>query len=64
MTTINERLDAGVDLLEGLLVKKAGMTDAVGLVEGLYAARRPRPQGFPSTTITAPRIGEVYREAP
>src|SRR5215216_2564391 len=36
VATINEQLDAGVDLLEGLLVKKAGMTDAVGLVDGLY----------------------------
>src|SRR3954451_22353500 len=36
VTTINEQLDAGVDLLEGLLVKKAGMSDAVGLVDGLY----------------------------
>src|SRR6202162_4013782 len=34
---INEQLDAGVDLLEGLLVQKAGMPDAVGLVDGLYA---------------------------
>ena len=33
---INEQLDAGVDLLEGLLVKKAGLMDAVGLVDGLY----------------------------
>ena len=47
VTTINEQLDAGVDLLEGLLVKKAGMTDAVGLVEGLYAARQPPLKGFP-----------------
>src|SRR6266566_4221676 len=37
VTAINEQLDAGVDLLEGLLVQKAGMTDAVGLVDGLYA---------------------------
>src|ERR687887_916708 len=36
VNTINQNLDAGVDLLEGLLVKKAGMQDAVGLVEGLY----------------------------
>ena len=41
---INEQLDAGVDLLEGLLVKKAGMTDAVGLVEGLYPGAAA--QGF------------------
>jgi hypothetical protein len=60
--TINQHLDAGVDLLEGLLVKKAGMEDAVGLVEGLYpgaaaAGFRPFPE---STEVTAPRIGEVY----
>jgi hypothetical protein len=43
---INEQLDAAVDALEGLLVKKAGLTDAMGLVEGLYpgaAARKARP---------------------
>src|SRR3954447_13129664 len=34
--SINQQLDAGVELLEGLLVKKAGMQDAVGLVDGLY----------------------------
>ena len=62
VTTINGQLDAGVDLLEGLLVKKAGMTDAVGLVEGLYAgAAAAGFRNFPeSTTITAPRIGQVY----
>jgi hypothetical protein len=64
VTNINEQLDAGVDLLEGLLVKKAGLTDAVGLVEGLYAGAsaagfRSIPE---STTITAPRIGEVYTQ--
>src|SRR5579859_1958375 len=62
VTAINEQLDAGVDLLEGLLVKKAGLADAVGLVEGLYpgsgaAGFRNVPE---STTIIAPRIGEVY----
>src|SRR5579859_7253961 len=62
VATINEQLDAGVDLLEGLLVKKAGLADAVGLVEGLYpgsgaAGFRNVPE---STTIIAPRIGEVY----
>ena len=36
VTAINGQLDAGVDLLEGLLVKKAGLIDAVGLVDGLY----------------------------
>ena len=62
VTAINEQLDAGVELLEGLLVKKAGLADAVGLVEGLYpgaaaAGFRNIPE---STTINAPRIGEVY----
>ena len=62
VTTINGQLDAGVDLLEGLLVKKAGLTDAVGLVEGLYAGSAAAGfRDFPeSTTIEAPRIGEVY----
>ncbi len=62
VTAINEQLDAGVDLLEGLLVKKAGMADAVGLVDGIYAgAAAAGFRNFPeSTTITAPRIGEVY----
>lgn len=62
VTAINEQLDAGVDLLEGLLVKKAGLTDAVGLVEGLYAGSAAAGfRNFPeSTTIEAPRIGEVY----
>jgi len=62
VTTINQQLDAGVDLLEGLLVKKAGMTDAVGLVDGLYAgAAAAGFRNFPeSGTIKAPRIGDVY----
>jgi hypothetical protein len=65
VANINEQLDAGVDLLEGLLVKKAGLTDAVGLVEGLYAGSAAAGfRSFPeSTTINAPRIGEVTREA-
>jgi hypothetical protein len=60
--TINEQLDAGVELLEGLLVKKAGMTDAVGLVEGLYPGSAAEGfRSFPeSRTVQAPRIGEVY----
>ncbi|MDX6475147.1 MAG: hypothetical protein QOH95_658, partial [Gaiellaceae bacterium] len=62
VTAINEQLDAGVDLLEGLLVKKAGLADAVGLVDGLY--RGAAAAGFrnvpESSTIKAPRIGEVY----
>jgi hypothetical protein len=59
---INRNLDAGVDLLEGLLVKKAGMVDAVGLVEGLYpGAAAEGLRSFPdSREVRAPRIGEVY----
>jgi hypothetical protein len=62
VTAINGNLDAGVNLLEGLLVQKAGMQDAVGLVEGLYAGSAAAGfRNFPeSTTIKAPRIGEVY----
>jgi hypothetical protein len=62
VTSINQQLDAGVDLLEGLLVKKAGMADAVGLVDGLYpGAAADGFRNFPeSRTITAPRIAEVY----
>jgi hypothetical protein len=62
VTTINQQLDAGVDALEGLLVKKAGMEDAVGLVDGLYAgAAAGGFRNFPeSTTVTPPRIAEVY----
>jgi hypothetical protein len=59
---INSQLDAGVDLLEGLLVKKAGLTDAMGLVEGLYpGAGKAGLRAFPeSAEVRAPRIGEVY----
>jgi hypothetical protein len=62
VTAINEQLDAGVDLLEGLLVKKAGMEDALGLVDGLYpGAAAAGFRQFPeSGSITPPRIGEVY----
>jgi hypothetical protein len=62
VTTINKNLDAGVDLLEGLLVKKAGIDDAVGLVDGLYPGAAAQGfRNFPgSTTTTAPRIAEVY----
>jgi hypothetical protein len=60
--TINGQLDAGVDALEGLLVKKAGMRDAMGLVDGLYpGAAAQGLRNFPeSADIDAPRIGEVY----
>ena len=59
---INEQLDAGVELLEGLLVQKAGIVDAVGLVDGLYAGSGAAGfRSFPeSSTIRAPRIAEVY----
>jgi hypothetical protein len=59
---INANLDAGVDLLEGLLVKKAGLGEAVGLVDGLYpGAAAAGLRNFPdSTTIKPPRISEVY----
>ncbi|MCA1682937.1 MAG: hypothetical protein LC685_02940 [Actinobacteria bacterium] len=62
--TINKQLDVGVDLLEGLLVKKAGMQDALGLVEGLYpgaAAAGFRRFGR-SRNQKVPRIGEVYTQ--
>jgi hypothetical protein len=60
--TINQNLDAGVDLLEGLLVKKAGLEDAMGLVEGLYpGAAAEGLRNFPdSRDVKAPRISEVY----
>ena len=62
VTSINQNLDAGVNALEGLLVKKAGLEDAVGLVNGLYpGAAAAGLRNFPeSTEITPPRIGEVY----
>jgi hypothetical protein len=62
VATINAHLDAGVEALEGLLVKKAGIADAVGLVEGLYPGAGA--EGFrnvpDSAGAPAPRIGEVY----
>jgi hypothetical protein len=62
VTSINGQLDAGVELLEGLLVKKAGMTDAMGLIEGLYPGSAAAGlRAFPeSGDVKAPRIGEVY----
>jgi hypothetical protein len=62
VTAINGQLDAGVDALEGLLIKKAGIVDAVGLVDGLYAgAAAAGFRNFPdSAAITPPRIAEVY----
>ena len=62
VNAINEQLDAGVDLLEGLLVKKAGLRDAMGLIDGIYpGAGADGLRNFPeSADIDAPRIGEVY----
>lgn len=62
VVAINEQLDAGVDLLEGLLVKKAGLSDAVGLIDGVYpGAGEAGLRNFPeSTEIEPPRIGETY----
>ena len=62
VNTINADLDVAVGALEGLLVKKAGMVDAVGLVDGLYpGAAAEGFRDFPeSKTTKAPRIGEVY----
>jgi hypothetical protein len=61
---INGQLDAGVTLLEGLLVKKAGMNDAMGLIESVYPGAaadglRDVPE---STQVTPTRIGEVYTQ--
>jgi hypothetical protein len=60
--SINEQLDAGVDLLEGLLVKKAGLSDSMGLIDSVYpGAAAAALRNFPeSTEVDAPRIGEVY----
>ena len=37
---INENLDVAVSALEGLLVKKAGLQEAVGLIERPVPGRR------------------------
>ena len=62
VSSINGQLDAGVELLEGLLVKKAGMMDALGLVDGLYPGAAA--DGFRAVPGSGeqdvPRIGEVY----
>ena len=59
---INHNLDAAVDALEGLLVKKAGLRDAVGLTDGLYPGSAAYGlRNFPeSKEIKPPRIAEVY----
>jgi hypothetical protein len=62
VSDINQNLDAAVDALEGLLVKKAGMEDAVGLIDGLYpgAAAEGLRNFDESRSVTPPRIAEVY----
>jgi hypothetical protein len=62
VNTINEHLDTGVSMLEGLLVKKAGLEDSVGLIDGLYpGAGAAGLRDFPgSGEIKPPRISEVY----
>ncbi len=62
VSDINLNLDAAVDALEGLLVKKAGLPEAMGLLEGLYpGAKAEGLRNFPdSKTVKSPRIGEVY----
>jgi len=62
VNTINQNLDAGVDLLEGLLVKKAGLADAVGLIDGLYpGAAAQGLRNLPDAKrVKVPRISEVY----
>ena len=59
---IYEAVDDVRSALEGLLVKKAGMSDAVGLVDGLYpGAAADGFRDYPeSREITPPRIAEVY----
>lgn len=59
---INDNLDAAVSALEGLLVKKAGMGDAMGLIDGLYpGAAAEGLRDYPeSREVTPPRIAEVY----
>jgi hypothetical protein len=62
VNSINGQLDAGVELLEGLLVKKAGLSDSMGLIESVYAgAAAAGLRGIPESTEVVPtRIGEVY----
>jgi hypothetical protein len=61
---INGQLDAGVTLLEGLLVKKAGLSDAMGLIESVYpGAAADGLRDMPESTQVRPtRIGEVYTQ--
>jgi hypothetical protein len=58
---VNE-IVTSINALEGLLVKKAGLHDAVALVDGLYpGAWAAGLRAFPeSREIRPARIGEVY----
>jgi hypothetical protein len=59
---INGHLDLAVDALEGLLVKKAGLIDALGVIDSLYpGAAADGLRNYPeSRELIPPRIGEVY----
>jgi hypothetical protein len=59
---INANLDVAVGALEGLLVKKAGIDDAMGLIDGIYpGAGAQGLRDFPdSGQVVPPRISEVY----
>ncbi len=58
VNSINAQLDAGVELLEGLLVQKAGMVDAIGLVDGLYPGAGAA--GFRSFPESSDRQGATH----
>ncbi len=64
VASINEQLDAGVELLEGLLVKKAGLADSMGLIESVYpGAAADGLRNVPESKEVVPtRIGEVYTQ--
>jgi hypothetical protein len=59
---INGNLDAAVGALEGLLVKKAGLSDAMGVIDSLYpGANAAGLRDYPdSGELVPPRIAEVY----
>jgi hypothetical protein len=64
VASINAQLDAGVGLLEGLLVKKAGLADSMGLIESVYSgAAADGLRDVPESKEVVPtRIGEVYTQ--
>jgi hypothetical protein len=59
---INANLDAAVSALEGLLVKKAGLRDAMGVIDSVFpgAAATGLRDNPESTQVNVPRISEVY----